>query len=93
MPPRKTFSFKSRYLAPLEGKDLAAQVRVDANAALNYYGGTLDILRRSIKQRVEVQRVRLVYQGGSLLPEKPEELRAALEDVKQKVKGVEVLVQ
>jgi hypothetical protein len=89
----ETFSFKSRYLAPLQREDLAAQMKIDARAALDYYGGTVDILRPSLKSRVEVQRVRLVYEGGTLLPKEPGRLREAVEAVKKEVKGVEVLVQ
>ncbi len=89
----ETFSFKSRNLAPLKPALLRDQITADARAALDYYGGTLDILRRSLKQRVEVQHVRLVYEGGPLVPERPAQLREAVEGAKQKVKGVEVLVQ
>jgi hypothetical protein len=93
-PPRvETFSFKSRYLAPLKGTDLNARIEADALAALDSYGGELDIRRRSLKQRVEVQRVRLVYQGGILLPKELGDLKAALDTVKEDVKGVEVLFQ
>lgn len=93
-PPRvETFSFKSRNMAPLEGGDLAAQMVVDARAALVYYGGMLDILRPSLKGRVQVQRVRLVYEGGTLMPENLEALKAAVSRVKREVKGVEVFVQ
>jgi hypothetical protein len=88
----ETFSFKSRYLALLEGDALAAQMKMDARAALDFYGGPVDILRRSLKLHVEVQRVRLVYEGG-LMPENPGVLRTALNSVRQEVKGVEVLVQ
>jgi hypothetical protein len=89
----ETFSFKSRYLAPLKPEPLQAQVRADARAALDYYGETLDILRPSIKGRVQVQRVRLVYEGGKLAPERPETLREVVESIKEEIKGVEVLVQ
>jgi hypothetical protein len=93
-PPRvETFSFKSRYLAPLERDDLAAQMTIDARAAVDYYGGTVDILRRSLKLRVEVQRVRLVYEGGELMPENPKRLKRAVDAAEREVKGVEVLVQ
>lgn len=89
----ETFSFKSRHLAPLEGKELAAQITMDARAALDFYGGTVDILRRSIKGRFEVQHVRLVYEGGPLIPKHPQVLKEAVGTVKQDVKGVEVLVR
>jgi hypothetical protein len=40
-----------------------------------------------------VQRVRLVYQGGELVPEKPGRMKDALNEVKASVQGVEVLVR
>jgi hypothetical protein len=95
-PPRvETFSFKSRDLAPLKEEPLAEQIAADAQAALDYYGGTLDILRPSLKHhvQVQVQRVRLVYEGGILRPKEPKALNAALRGVKASVPGVEVLVQ
>ncbi|MBN1207429.1 MAG: hypothetical protein JXB05_21305 [Myxococcaceae bacterium] len=93
LPRVESFSFKSRYLAQLEGEDLMATMGGDARAALEYYGGTLDILRPSLQQRVQVQHVRLVYQGGILLPERLEGLRGAIKRVQAKVQGVEVLIQ
>ncbi len=93
-PPRvETFSFKSRYLRPLDEEALTARITVDAQAALDYYGGKLDIRRPSLRQPVQVQRVRLVYQGGELLPEEPKRLEGAVDKVKKKLPGVEVLVQ
>jgi hypothetical protein len=93
-PPRvETFSFKSRYLRPLEDLALEAQIKVDAQAALDYYGGTVDILRTSLVRRVPVRRVRLVYQGGELLPEVPQRLKNAMDKVHSTVQGVEVLVR
>ncbi len=93
-PPRvETFSFKSRYLAPLKGRALPTQLLSDAKGALDYYGGTLDILRPSLKRRVQVQRVRLIYEGGDLMPRKLSDLRDAVDAVRQEVKGVEVLFQ
>lgn len=89
----ETFSFKSRYLASFDEGGLAAQMVTDARAALDCYGGTLNILRRSLKQSTAVQRVRLVYEGGALLPGNPGVVREALNSVKQDVQGVEVLVQ
>ncbi|WP_224366029.1 hypothetical protein [Hyalangium versicolor] len=87
----ETFSFKSRYLAPLERDPLREQIRVDARAALDYYGGTLEILRPSLKGRVQVQNVRLVYQGGELLPGNPRELETAVNQVQARLPGVEIL--
>jgi hypothetical protein len=93
-PPRvETFSFKSRNLAPIERASLEAQVRVDARAALDYYGGTLDILRPSLKRRAQVQRVRLVYEGGALMPKNLGDLQRAVDLARREIKGVEVLVQ
>jgi hypothetical protein len=93
-PPRvETFSFKSRYLATLEPKPLQAQIAMDARAALAYYGGTLDILRPSLKRRVQVQRVRLVYEGGRLKPKDPGVLREAMDPIRLEIKEVEVLFQ
>jgi hypothetical protein len=89
----ETFSFKSRNLAPLEGKELASLITMDVSAALDFYGGTVDILRRSIKGRFEVQHVRVVYEGGTLLPNPLKTLEDAVGTVKQDIKGVEVLVQ
>ena len=43
--------------------------------------------------RVQVQRVRLVYEGGELLPKEPRDLEAAVNEVQGGVPGVEVLVQ
>jgi hypothetical protein len=93
-PPRvETFSFKSRNLAPLKPDSLREQIWVDARAALEYYGGTLDILRPSLKNRVQVQRVRLIYEGGELKPRDLDVLRESLGDVKKRIQGVEVLFQ
>jgi hypothetical protein len=89
----ETFSFKSRNLAALKQDPLAAQIEADASAALGYYGGTLDILRRSLKQRVQVQRVRLVYEGGPLKPKNLKVLGDALDVVKGRVNAVEVHFQ
>jgi hypothetical protein len=92
-PPRvETFSFKSRNLKSRKGGDLEAQMGVDARAALEYYGGALDILRPSLKRPVQVQRVRLVYEGGALMPP-VNDLKAAVNRVMREVKGVEVVVQ
>ncbi|PTL81830.1 hypothetical protein [Vitiosangium sp. GDMCC 1.1324] len=93
-PPRvETFSFKSRNLASLTGDLLKAQMTADARDALRYYGGTLDIRRPSLKLRVRVQRVRLIYEGDSLKPKAPGRLQFAVNETQNAVKGVEVLVQ
>jgi hypothetical protein len=88
----ETFSFKSRDLAPLADEALEAPMLMDARTALEYYGGTVDIRRPSIKGLARVQRVRLVYEGGSLMPDR-DVLNPALENVKGNVKGVEVVIQ
>jgi hypothetical protein len=94
LPPRvETFSFKSRNLATLELDPLTAQLKADARTALNYYGETLDILRPSLRQRVQVQRVRLVYEGGALKPKVPNQLRTAVEQARKEIALVEVLFQ
>jgi hypothetical protein len=92
-PPRvETFSFKSRNLKPLERVLLHDQITADARAALDYYGGTLDIRRSSLKGQFRVQHVRLVYEGGALLPEKLKYFDDAVNEVKEEVPGVEVRV-
>ena len=95
-PPRvETFSFKSRDFKLLEGRTSETQMRVDANDALQYYGGTLDIRRPSLGLRgtqVQVQRVCLVYEGGSLTPD-PRVLKKAANEVTGDIKGVEVLFE
>ena len=99
-PPRvETFSFKSRDLALLDEKALKAQMVDDAREASRKYGGTLDIRRDSLQpllhggSEVPVQRVRLVYQGGSLLPGSVDDLRKAVNATRSEVPRVEVLFQ
>ncbi|HYO54207.1 hypothetical protein [Archangium sp.] len=99
-PPRvETLSFKSRDLLRLDPDALKEQMKADAREALGKYGGTLDIRRDSLqhilrgRSEVPVQRVRLVYEGGALLPRNVEVLKAAVETTKEKVPGVEVLFQ
>ncbi|HYO53031.1 hypothetical protein [Archangium sp.] len=99
-PPRvETLSFKSRDLSRLEGKALEAQMMEDAREALRKYGETLDIRRNSLQpllhqgSEVAVSRVRLVYQGGALIPKDVRELKRAVGAVKAAVPGVEVLFQ
>ncbi|QRO00860.1 hypothetical protein JRI60_18415 [Archangium violaceum] len=89
----ETFSFKSRNLALLEENAVAAQMVADASEALRYYGETLNILRKSIRFRVQVQRVRLIYEGGTLKPMRADSWNAAVRKAEEKVKGVEVLSQ
>jgi hypothetical protein len=99
-PPRvETFSFKSRNLALLEEGALKTQMKTDAREALGKYGETLDIRRGSLHpllregRQVPVPRVRLIYEGGSLLPKDVKILDAAVRAVKEAVPGVEVLFQ
>ena len=95
----ETLSFKSRDLSGLESPALEAQLVADAREALQKYGGTLDIRRDSLRpllrqgSQVPVQRVRLVYEGGQLLPENVDALKVAVDVTESKVQGVEVLFQ
>ncbi|RKG63117.1 hypothetical protein D7V80_31820 [Corallococcus sp. CA054B] len=89
----ETFSFKSRDLKLLDNDALVAQMTTDARNALRYYGGKLEVLRKGIRQSAQVQRVRLVYEGGGLKPKKAETLEAAMGEAQDKVSGVEVVVQ
>ena len=95
----ETFSFKSRDLSHLKGGELIAQMVEDASEALQKYGGTLDIRRNSVhsllsgRSEVPVQRVRLVYEGGKLKPSQAADLDVAVEAVRERVPGVEVLLQ
>ncbi|HSP78637.1 MAG TPA: hypothetical protein VLQ93_08920 [Myxococcaceae bacterium] len=95
----ETFSFKSRDLSGLGEKALEAQMKADAREALWKYGGTLDIRRDALQpllrggSKVSVQRVRLVYEGGALLPEDVDLMKAAVRETESKVPGVEVLFQ
>lgn len=96
-PPRmESFSFKSRALSLLDEKALATQMTADASDALRYYGETLNIRRPVLKYlgpEVQIQRVRLVYEGGKLKPKNLDELQRAVKRVQGDVRGVEVLVQ
>ncbi|MBZ4415571.1 hypothetical protein K8638_03635 [Myxococcus sp. RHST-1-4] len=94
----ESISCKSRELSRLEGDFLEAQMLADAREALSYYGGTLNIRRRTLNPDgdmvpVQVQRVRLVYEGGDLNPETPVDWKKAVNEVQRRVKGVEVLLQ
>jgi hypothetical protein len=93
-PPRvETYSCKSRDLASLNERALAAQIMADASDGLDYYGGTLDIRRLSLRHRVQVQRVRLVYERSGLMPQIPNSLKIAVDTVQRDVRGVEVVFQ
>ncbi|MGE6756959.1 hypothetical protein ACQKGO_03010 [Corallococcus interemptor] len=89
----ETFSFKSRDLKLLDNDALVAQMTTDARNALRYYGGTLEILRKGMRQSTQVQRVRLVYEGGGLKPRNAETLEVAMSEAQEKVIGVEVMIQ
>ncbi|MFP2903060.1 hypothetical protein, partial [Corallococcus sp. 4LFB] len=58
-----------------------------------YYGGTLKIVRDGLRQQAKVQRVRLVYEGGKLLPSDPAILNDAVTRTQRRIEGVEVLFQ
>ncbi|QRO02684.1 hypothetical protein JRI60_26295 [Archangium violaceum] len=95
----ETFSFKSRDLSGVKGPALDAQMIADAREALRKYGETLDIRRDSLQpllrggSKVRVPRVRLVYEGGPLMPKEVKELKRAVAAVEEEVPGVEVLFQ
>ncbi|WP_224361016.1 hypothetical protein [Hyalangium versicolor] len=89
----ETFSFKSRNLAVLQDEALRLQMGADALAAVDYYGGTVDIRRPSLERRAQVRRVRLIYEGGKLLPRQLQQLEQVMEAVERQVQGVEVLIQ
>ena len=97
-PPRvESFSFKSRDFSSVQdARPLKAQMAADASEALAYYGETLNIRRNPLKYlgpKVQVRRVRLIYEGGDLKPKDPAVLKEAVDKVREEVKGVEVLVQ
>jgi hypothetical protein len=95
----ETFSLKSRDLRLMDADILVAQMKADAREALGYYGEKLDIRRPSLKHlapegsTVRVQRVRLIYEGGELMPKNPDWFKAAREEAQRTVKGVEVSSQ
>ncbi|RKH32721.1 hypothetical protein D7Y13_22005 [Corallococcus praedator] len=93
-PPRvETFSTKSRDLSQLKREDLRTQMIGDAKLALRYYGETLKIRRPGMEMEVQVQRIRLIYEGGKLKPVNLSVLESAMESAKTTVKGVEVSFQ
>ncbi|WP_375743708.1 hypothetical protein NR800_37490 [Corallococcus interemptor] len=89
----ETFSLKSRDLSQFGAEALTAQMIEDASAALRYYGETLNIRRSGIEQTAQIQRVRLIYEGGKLKPADPKASRAAVRDAQNEVEGVEVSFQ
>lgn len=86
----ETFSFKSRDLSRFGFDALKAQMIDDASAALKYYGETLSIRRPVLEQTAQIQRVRLIYEGGNLKPSDTKALRMALRESQNDVDGVEV---
>jgi hypothetical protein len=96
LPRVETFSFKSRDLALLNPKPLAAQIKADVSEALRYYGETLEIRRPSLElqgKEIPVYRVRLIYEGGVLKPKNPRTLEEAMDEAGSTSRGVEVLFQ
>ncbi|MET0401612.1 MAG: hypothetical protein ABW123_04375 [Cystobacter sp.] len=95
----ETFSFKSRDFSEVDRKALEAQMIADAREALRKYGETLDIRRDSLQRlfgvtdEVRVQRVRLIYEGGGLKPTNIDALKAAVNESRTVVPGVEVVFQ
>jgi hypothetical protein len=99
-PPRvETLSFKSRNLSGLKGTALETQFIEDAREALKKYGETLDIRRDSLQpllregSKVPVSKVRLIYEGGRLMPKDINEVNEAVNATKNALPGVEVLFQ
>jgi hypothetical protein len=93
-PPRvETFSFKSRDFSQVGEKALEVQLKADARDALAYYGETLDIRRPGLQRRVEVQRVRLIYEGGRLKPAEVVNMAEVVKRTQSEVAGVEVFFQ
>ncbi|OJH37985.1 hypothetical protein BON30_27460 [Cystobacter ferrugineus] len=99
-PPRvETLSFKSRNLSGLKGTALETQLIEDAREALKKYGETLDIRRDSLQpllregSKVPVSKVRLIYEGGRLMPKDINEVNEAVSATKNALPGVEVLFQ
>ncbi|WIG94595.1 hypothetical protein [Myxococcus sp. SDU36] len=89
----ETFSLKSRDLKLLKGGELTSQMIADASSALRYYGEMLSIRRPGMQTDAQVQRVRLVYEGGALKPLDARALVDAMKKTKMEVEGVEVVVQ
>jgi hypothetical protein len=94
----ETFSFKSRNLA-LPEEVLQAQMKADAREALRNYGETLDVRRDSLQpllpggSEVQVPRVRLIYEGGELIPKDANMWQRAVDATEGAVPGVEVVFQ
>jgi hypothetical protein len=95
----ESFSFKSRDLSGLKYDTLKAQMIADAQEALAKYGEVLNVRRDSLQSlfreggEVNVQRVRLIYEGDALKPKNANDLDAAVSETARTVPGVEVLFQ
>ncbi|WNG27254.1 hypothetical protein F0U62_26980 [Cystobacter fuscus] len=95
----ETLSFKSRDLSGLNLNALKAQLLEDAWEALWKYGETLNIRRDSLQltlrqgREVSVSRIRLVYEGGVLMPRGSSLLDEAVSETRAKIPEVEVLFQ
>ncbi|GMU06613.1 hypothetical protein [Corallococcus caeni] len=89
----ETFSIKSRDLSGLKPKALETQMTADASDALRYYGETLKIRRPGMQMETQVQRARLIYEGGELKPAESRALRQALDSTRDSVPEVEVSFQ
>jgi len=92
----ETFSFKSRNFKPMDSDDVRVQMMADANTAVKHYGRTLNIRRRSLgltDVEVQVQRVRLIYEGGELRFGDLNVSNTVMETVEKRVKEVEVSFQ
>lgn len=95
LPRVETFSMKSRDFTQATPDQFTAQVVIDAEAAIQSYGGMADIRRLSLNlrgQQVPVSQVHLVY-DAQLRP--PERVLNALSTVEQRLAklGVEVLFE
>ncbi|AFE07590.1 hypothetical protein COCOR_07546 [Corallococcus coralloides DSM 2259] len=89
----ETFSFKSRDLSALKERPLQSQLIEDAGEALRYYGETLSIRRPGLVRNAQVQRVRVIYEGGRLKPQDLDALERAVTKAESEVVGVEVQFQ
>ncbi|RKG96457.1 hypothetical protein D7V97_35580 [Corallococcus sp. CA053C] len=89
----ETFSLKSRDLSLMKEKPLQSQLIDDAGEALRYYGETLSIRRPGLVQKAQVQRVRVIYEGGRLLPQDLDALERSVRKAESDVAGVEVQFQ
>lgn len=95
----ETFSFKSRDFSGMDNKGMEAQMLEDAREALRKYGETLDIRRESLQSllrsgnELPVRRVRLVYEGGKLMPMDMKPVARSINEVRREIPKVEVSVQ